>query len=145
MTDIRSSAGAMGLMQLMPGTAQWVANKMGLKNWRWSGVTDVDTNLSLGTYYLRHVYDYLDGNAVLASAAYNAGPGRAKAWRPGRFMEAAAWAETIPFNETRHYVKLVMANASYYANLLTQQVQSLKARIGEVGPAREDKPLGDTP
>jgi soluble lytic murein transglycosylase len=60
-------------------------------------------------------------------------------------MEAAAWAETIPFNETRHYVKLVMANASYYANLFTQQVQSLKGRIGEVGPAREDKPLGDTP
>ena len=143
--DIRSSAGAMGLMQLMPGTAQWVANKMGLKNWRWSGVTDVDTNLSLGTYYLRHVYDNLDGSAVLASAAYNAGPGRARAWRPDRTMEAAAWAETIPFNETRHYVKLVMANASYYANLLNQQVQSLHARIGEVGPAREEKPLGDTP
>jgi soluble lytic murein transglycosylase len=63
MTDVRSSAGATGLMQLMPGTAQWVANKMGLKNWRWSGVTDVDTNLSLGTYYLRHVYDNLDNSA----------------------------------------------------------------------------------
>ena len=145
MAEVRSSAGAMGLMQLMPGTAQWVANKMGLKNWRWSGVTDVDTNLSLGTYYLRHVYDYLDASPVLASAAYNAGPGRAKAWRPDRTMESAAWAETIPFNETRHYVKLVMANASYYANLFTQQVQSLRSRIGEVGPAREEKPLGDTP
>jgi soluble lytic murein transglycosylase len=145
MAEVRSSAGAMGLMQLMPGTAQWVANKMGLKNWRWAGVTDVDTNISLGTYYLRHVYDNLDNSAVLASAAYNAGPGRAKAWRPERNMEAAAWAETIPFNETRHYVKLVMANASYYANLFTQQLQSLKSRIGEVGPAREDKPLGDTP
>ena len=145
MADARSSVGASGLMQLMPGTAQWVANKMGLKNWRWSGVTDVDTNLSLGTYYLRHVYDYLDASPVLASAAYNAGPGRAKAWRPDRTMESAAWAETIPFNETRHYVKLVMANASYYANLFTQQVQSLKGRIGDVGPAREEKPLGDTP
>ena len=145
MAEVRSSAGASGLMQLMPGTAQWVANKMGLKNWRWSGVTDVDTNLSLGTYYLRHVYDFLDGSPVLASAAYNAGPGRARAWRPDRVMESAAWAETIPFNETRHYVKLVMANASYYANLLTQQVQSLKGRIGDVGPAREDKALGDTP
>ena len=143
--DIRSSAGAMGLMQLMPGTAQWVAGKMGLKNWRWSGVTDVDTNISLGTYYLRHVYDYLDASPVLASAAYNAGPGRARAWRPERSMESAAWAETIPFNETRHYVKLVMANASYYAHLLTQQVQSLKSRLGEVGPAREEKSLGDTP
>ncbi len=144
--DIRSSAGAMGLMQLMPGTAQWVAGKMGLKNWRWGNVTDVDTNLSLGTYYLRHVYDYLDSNPALASAAYNAGPGRARAWRPDRAMETAAWAETIPFNETRHYVKLVMANASYYASLLSQQVQSLKSRIGEVGPARPaEKSLGDTP
>jgi soluble lytic murein transglycosylase len=144
--DIRSSAGAMGLMQLMPGTAQWVAGKMGLKNWRWGNVTDVDTNISLGTYYLRHVLDYLDGNPALASAAYNAGPGRARAWRPERIMETAAWAETIPFNETRHYVKLVMANASYYASLLSQQPQSLRGRIGEVGPARPaEKPLGDTP
>ncbi len=146
MTEVRSSAGAMGLMQLMPGTAQWVAGKMGLKNWRWGNVTDVDTNISLGTYYLRHVYDYLDSNAALATAAYNAGPGRARAWRPDRTMEAAAWAETIPFNETRHYVKLVMANASYYASLFTQQSQSLKARIGEVGPAGPaQKALGDTP
>jgi soluble lytic murein transglycosylase len=146
MADVRSSAGAMGLMQLMPGTAQWVAGKMGLKNWRWAGVTDVDTNISLGTYYLRHVLDYLDGNPALASAAYNAGPGRARAWRPDRTMEAAAWAETIPFNETRHYVKLVMANASYYASLLSQQAQSLRARIGEIGPTRRDeKSLGDTP
>lgn len=144
--DIRSSAGAMGLMQLMPGTAQWVAGKMGLKNWRWGSVTDVDTNLSLGTYYLKHVLDYLDGNPALASAAYNAGPGRARAWRPERTMETAAWAETIPFNETRHYVKLVMANASYYASLLSQQAQSLRGRIGEVGPARPaEKSLGDTP
>lgn len=146
MADVRSSAGASGLMQLMPGTAKWVANRMGLKNWRWGDVNDVDTNISLGTYYLRHVYDYLDGSAVLASAAYNAGPGRARAWRPDRPMESAAWAETIPFNETRHYVKLVMANASYYAHLLTQQVQSLRGRIGEVTPKpAEEKGLGDTP
>lgn len=146
MADVRSSAGAMGLMQLMPGTAQWVAGRIGLKNWRWGNVTDVDTNISLGTYYLRHVYDYLDSNPSLATAAYNAGPGRARAWRPGHTMEAAAWAETIPFNETRHYVKLVMANASYYASLLSQQTQSLKTRIGDVTPGRRDeKSLGDTP
>ena len=144
--DIQSSAGAKGLMQLMPGTAQWVAGKMGLKGWRWATVTDVDTNLSLGTYYLRHVYDYLDGSAALATAAYNAGPGRARGWRPERTMEAAAWAETIPFNETRHYVKLVMANAGYYAGLLGLPALSLKNRIGDVGPARaEEKPLGNTP
>ena len=144
--DIQSSAGAKGLMQLMPATAQWVAGQMGLKGWRWATVTDVDTNLSLGTYYLRHVYDYLDGSAALATAAYNAGPGRARGWRPERTMEAAAWAETIPFNETRHYVKLVMANAGYYAGLLGLPALSLKNRIGDVGPARaEEKPLGNTP
>ena len=130
-----SRKGAKGLMQLMPGTAQWVAGKLGLRNWRWGSVTDPDTNIQFGTYYLRHVQDFLDGNAVLATAAYNAGPGRARQWRPERTMDAAIWAENIPFNETRHYVKLVMANASYYAHLLTQQVQSLKARIGEVTPA----------
>ena len=95
---------------------------------------------------MRHVYDYLDGSAALATAAYNAGPGRARGWRPERTMEAAAWAETIPFNETRHYVKLVMANAGYYANLLGLPALPLKSRMGEVGPARaEDKPLGNTP
>jgi soluble lytic murein transglycosylase len=144
--DIKSSAGASGLMQLMPATAKWVAGKMGLKNWRWAEINDADTNISLGTYYLRHVLDNLDGSPVLASAAYNAGPGRARAWQPTTTMEAAAFAETIPFNETRHYVKLVMANTAYYANLLTQQLQSLKARIGEIGPRRRDeKGLGDTP
>ena len=146
MAEVRSSAGAMGLMQLMPGTAQWVAGKLGLRNWRWGSVTDPDTNIQFGTYYLRHVQDFLDGNAVLATAAYNAGPGRARQWRPERTMDAAIWAENIPFNETRHYVKLVMANASYYANLLTQQTQSLRARIGQVGPAGSgEKALGDTP
>ena len=146
MAEVRSSAGAMGLMQLMPGTAQWVAGKMGLRNWRWGSVTDPDTNMQFGTYYLRHVQDYLDGSAVLATAAYNAGPGRARQWRPERTMDSAIWAENIPFNETRHYVKLVMANASYYASMLTQQGQSLRTRIGQVGPAGAgERALGDTP
>jgi soluble lytic murein transglycosylase len=144
-TEARSSAGAMGLMQLMPGTARWVAGKLGVKDSRWSAVIDPDTNIQFGTFYLRHVQDFLDGNAMLATAAYNAGPGRARQWRPERTLDAAVWAENIPFNETRHYVKLVMANASYYAGLLTQQAQSLRARIGQVGPAVNERPLGDTP
>lgn len=143
----RSRVGAGGLMQLMPATARWVAGKIGLKDWQWSQVTDVDTNLSLGTYYLRHVLDSLDGSPVLASAAYNAGPGRARAWRDSQSMEAAIYAETIPFNETRDYVKKVMANSSYYAHNFSQQMQSLKARIGVIEPRARDreKPLGDTP
>ncbi len=143
----KSRVGAGGLMQLMPATAKWVAGKIGLKDWHWSQVSDVETNLSLGTYYLKHVLDTLDGSPVLASAAYNAGPGRARAWRADQVMEAAVYAESIPFNETRDYVKKVMANSSYYANNFSQQMQSLKARIGVIEPRVRDreKPLGDTP
>jgi soluble lytic murein transglycosylase len=146
-SNARSSAGASGLMQLMPNTARWVAKKLGLKDWRWSEVTEVDTNVSLGTYYLRHVLDVLDGSPVLASAAYNAGPGRARAWRPDAAMEGAAYAETIPFNETRDYVKRVMANTTYYAHVFSQELQSLKRRLGVIGPRQFDREaaLGDTP
>jgi soluble lytic murein transglycosylase len=145
--DVRSHAGASGLMQLMPGTARWVAKKLGLKNWRWSEVNDVQTNVSLGTWYLRHVYDALDGHPVLASAAYNAGPGRARAWRPAGAMEGAIYAETIPFNETRDYVQKVMANAVYYSHVLGQQVLTLKDRLGTIAPRQRDREpsLGDTP
>ncbi len=143
----KSRAGASGLMQLMPATARWVAGKIGLRNWSWSKVNEIETNLSLGTYYLRHVLDALDGSPVLASAAYNAGPGRARNWRADRSMEAAIYAETIPFSETRHYVQQVMANSSYYAHNFSQQGQSLRARIGVIEPRLRDqeKTLGDTP
>jgi len=145
--QIKSRVGASGLMQLMPATARWVAGKIGLKDWHWSKVTEVDTNISLGTYYLRHVLDKLDGSPVLASAAYNAGPGRARVWRDDRSMEAAIYAESIPFNETRDYVKKVMANSSYYAHNFSQQMQSLRARIGIIEPRARDseQSLGDTP
>jgi soluble lytic murein transglycosylase len=143
--DARSRVGASGLMQLMPATARWVAGKVGLRHI--ADVTEVDTNVTLGTYYLKHVLDTLDGHPVLASAAYNAGPGRARAWRPDVALEGAIYAETIPFNETRDYVKKVMSNASYYGHVFSQQLQSLKQRLGTIGPryrAREPA-LGDTP
>jgi soluble lytic murein transglycosylase len=143
--DARSRVGASGLMQLMPATAKWVARKMGLRNI--ADVTAVDTNISLGTYYLKHVLDNLDGHPVLASAAYNAGPGRARAWRPDEPVEGAIYAETIPFNETRDYVKKVMSNASYYGHAFSQQLQSLKQRLGIIGPRQRQREsaLGDTP
>jgi soluble lytic murein transglycosylase len=142
--DARSRVGASGLMQLMPATAKWVANRMGLRTI--ADVTEVDTNVSLGTYYLKHVLDTLDGHPVLASAAYNAGPGRARAWRPDSPVEGAVYAESIPFNETRDYVKKVMSNASYYAHSFSQQLQSLKQRLGTVTPRRgREASLGDTP
>jgi soluble lytic murein transglycosylase len=145
-TDARSRVGAGGLMQLMPATAKWVASKLGLR--RLGDVTEVDTNVTLGTYYLRHVLDTLDGYPVLASAAYNAGPGRARAWRPdGAPIEGAIYAETIPFSETRDYVKKVMSNASYYGHGFSQQLQSIRDRLGIIGPRQRAKEpaLGDTP
>jgi len=144
--DARSRAGATGLMQLMPATARWVAQKIGLKNFRWTGVSDVGTNINLGTWYLRHVLDTLDNHPVLASAAYNAGPGRARGWRAGTPMEAAVYAETIPFNETRDYVKKVMSNASYYSQQFGQTLRSFRDRIGVIVPrTRAAEKLPDEP
>jgi soluble lytic murein transglycosylase len=131
---IKSSAGAAGLMQLMPATAKWVAGRMGMQDYSWARVTDANVNAALGTYYLRHVLDDLDGSPVLAAAAYNAGPGRARKWRDTRALEGAIYAETIPFNETRDYVKKVMNNTMYYAALLGGQARSLKARLGTIAP-----------
>ncbi len=144
--DIKSSAGAVGLMQLMPATARWVAQKVGLKDFRGGMQTaNVDTNLNLGTWYLKHVLDTLDNQPVLASAAYNAGPGRARAWRAEAPMEAAIYAESIPFNETRDYVKKVMSNANYYSQQFGQTLRSLKDRIGVIAPRSRmlEKPLDE--
>ena len=121
-------------MQLMPATAKWVARRMGMQDYSWSRVTDTDVNAALGTYYLRHVLDELDDSPVLAATAYNAGPGRARKWRGTRPLEGAIYAETIPFNETRDYVKKVMNNTMYYAAMLGGTARSLKARLGIVAP-----------
>jgi soluble lytic murein transglycosylase len=131
-TDARSSAGAMGLMQLMPGTATWVAKRLGMKKYRNTLATEVNTNLMLGTYYLKHVLTLLDNQPLLASAAYNAGPRRAWQWRDEKPMEGAIYAETIPFSETRDYVKKVMSNSMYYASTLGHQIKTLKQRLGVV-------------
>ena len=133
--DVRSHAGASGLMQLMPATAAWVAKRTGMLDFRPSLVNDVQVNLGLGTAYLRTVLNDLDDHPVLASAAYNAGPGRARAWRTAQPLDAAIYAESIPFGETRDYVKRVMSNATYYAQQFGDHVTSLRARIGTI-PAR---------
>ncbi len=130
----KSAVGANGLMQVMPRTARWVAKKIGLRDYRPGRVNDTEVNVTLGTSYLKLVLDHLDSQPVLASAAYNAGPGRARKWRDVKPLEGAIYAETIPFNETRDYVKKVMSNAVYYAALFDGTPQSLKAKLGVVGP-----------
>ncbi len=130
--NAKSTVGAKGLMQLMPATAKWVAKKINLKDFHQGRVVEMDTNVTLGTNYLKMVLLSLDNHPVLASAAYNAGPGRAKRWRAERPLEGAIYAETIPFSETRDYVKKVMSNAVYYNALFEEKPQSLKARLGTV-------------
>jgi soluble lytic murein transglycosylase len=134
--NARSEVGASGLMQLMPGTAQLVAKKIGLGPISREQMNDINTNILLGTNYLSMIYNQFDGSAVLATAGYNAGPGRPKAWREGLAhpVEGAVFAETIPFNETRDYVKNVLSNTVYYAALFEGRPQSLKARLGYIAP-----------
>ncbi len=132
--DARSHVGASGLMQVMPATAKWTAKKIGLAGFTPDQITDRDTNIAIGTGYLKLVLDDFGGSMPLAAAAYNAGPGRPRAWRNGPTMEAAIWAENVPFSETRDYVKKVLANTTSYAAILSGQPQSLKGRLGTVGP-----------
>ncbi|WP_157271530.1 lytic transglycosylase domain-containing protein [Azohydromonas aeria] len=133
-TDARSHVGASGLMQVMPATARWTAKKLGIP-YTPDLITDRDTNLKLGTGYLKLVLDSFEGREALAAAAYNAGPGRPRRWREGATLESAVWAENIPFNETRDYVQKVLSNAVDYAALITGQPPSLKARLGStIGP-----------
>jgi soluble lytic murein transglycosylase len=121
-TDARSNVGASGLMQVMPATARWTAKKIGLP-FSADMITDRDTNLRIGTGYLKLVLDDFDGSQLMAAAAYNAGPSRPRRWREGALIEPAIWAENIPFNETRDYVKKVLSNATVYAALLNGRVQ----------------------
>ena len=130
----RSGVGASGLMQIMPATARWIARRLGIKRFHPNEMRDPAKNIRFGAYYLKHVQTTLDGSPVLATAAYNAGPGRAQRWRDNRPMEAAIYIESIPFSETRDYVKKVMSNAMYYAARFGQPSILLKDRLGTVPP-----------
>lgn len=141
-TSAKSTVGASGLMQLMPATARWVAKKIGLRDYDHGKVNDTNVNLLLGTSYMRMVMESLDNHPVLASAAYNAGPGRARKWQAAVPLEGAIYAESIPFSETRDYVKKVMSNSVYYSSLFNGKPDSLKARLGTVG-ARKNAPSGE--
>jgi soluble lytic murein transglycosylase len=142
--DARSGVGASGLMQLMPSTARWTAKKVGL-DFRGDMIADPAINLQLGSAYLKRVLDDFGGSLAMAAAAYNAGPGRPRKWREGAgALEPAAWAESIPFNETRDYVKKVLANSVYYGALLGAPNPSLKARLGPpIGPREPSAAVPD--
>ncbi len=135
--DSRSHVGAAGLMQIMPPTAKWVAKKQSIP-FDPSTLYDTPVNLRIGTAYLRMVLDSFKGSLPLAAAAYNAGPSRPRRWRDGPDLDASIWTETIPFWETRDYVKKVLINTIVYTRLLTGKDTSLRNHLGRaIGPNTE--------
>lgn len=128
----KSGVGAAGVMQVMPETAAWIAKRMNLGGYRQDKIHQLDTNVQLGTYYLRYTLDMMNGQTPLATAAYNAGPGRVKNWMSDQPIEGAIYVENIPILETRAYVQKVMANTYFYAYRLGTKTQSLKQRLGVI-------------
>lgn len=128
--DARSHAGAMGLMQLMPGTAKQAAKNLGIRLRHNLALTDTELNLKLGMYHLHKVLLQNQNNPVLATAAYNAGGHRVKQWMPKQgIMAADIWAETVPFKETRNYIQNIMLFAAIYEQRLGEESTPLAQRM----------------
>ena len=139
-TSARSHVGAGGLMQIMPNTAKLVARQMG-ETYNPAALSEMNTNIRYGTYYLSMIQSQLSGNAVLATAGYNAGPNRARRWQPDvQPIAADQYTETIPLLETRDYVKHVMTNATHYGVILGQGAQSLEKRMSTIPTRNEPQP-----
>lgn len=127
--DVRSRAGALGLMQIMPATGKKQAQRMGIP-WQGSAtLVDPQVNVNLGSDYLAQMYQQFGYNALVASAAYNAGPNAVQRWLNQPDMDPAIWVETIPFKETRNYVKKVMAAATIYNQALGGRDRRLSDRM----------------
>jgi len=136
MRDIRSPAGAIGVMQLMPSTGKTTAREI---NHPYNGnttLTDPGSNIRLGTWYLGRMQSRFFDNPVLATAAYNAGPLRVDAWLPrNAALNASIWIETIPYSETRNYVRKVLTADTIFNWRLNGKVERLSARMPDVQPA----------
>lgn len=136
MRDIRSSAGAIGLMQLMPATGAEVAASLQLPYSGLNTLTDPTANIRLGTAYLGSMAERFDGNRIMATAAYNAGPHRVENWRPDNgAVEARVWIENIPFNETRKYVRRVLEAESIFYWRLTGETRRISDELVAVRAA----------
>jgi len=126
MRDVRSSAGAIGLMQLMPTTGRRIARQLNLPYSGLDTLTNPHDNIRLGTTYLGQMAKRYGGNQVLATAAYNAGPHRVDRWIPeSGNVDARIWIENIPYDETRQYVKRVLAAETIFHWRITGQIRSL--------------------
>jgi soluble lytic murein transglycosylase len=135
MRDVRSSAGAIGLMQLMPATGRETAREINLPYAGITTLTDTDSNIRLGTWYLGKMYDRFGQNRVLATAAYNAGPHRVEDWLPQTgALDARIWIENIPFNETRGYVRRVLTDEAIFHWRMTGKLRRISDGLPLVVP-----------
>jgi soluble lytic murein transglycosylase len=133
MRDVRSSAGAIGLMQLMPATGREVAATISLPYSGIDTLTNPQSNIRLGTTYLGQMAERYGGNRVLATAAYNAGPHRVDNWLPeSGTQDARIWIENIPFNETREYVRRVLAAETIFHWRMTGEIRRLSSALPQV-------------
>jgi soluble lytic murein transglycosylase len=128
--DAQSPAGALGLMQLMPKTARSTARKLKMKRLKESHILQPDVNIQLGATYLKTVLNELGQNKVLATAAYNAGPGRVRRWLPKKPVPADLWVATVPFDETRGYLERVLAYTVIYKDRLGERT----GRLSDIMP-----------
>ena len=143
MEDARSPSGALGLMQVMPATGHETARNIGWRNLRTTDLLKADANIPIGTAYLKQMVDRFNGNITLATAAYNAGPGSVSSWLPRTgCMEPDVWLETIPFDETRGYVRRILYYASIYDWRLRRDIIPVSRRMAIVQP-KNSKLLAD--
>jgi len=136
--EVRSPAGALGLMQVMPATGKATARKIGLRNYNTKQLLQSNKNVRLGSAYLKQMYDAFNKNTVLATAAYNAGPANVKRWLPKKKCEEAdIWIEKIPFTETRKYVRRILFFASVYDWRLERDIVPIKERVSLIQPNKQ--------
>ncbi len=128
-TEIRSVAGAVGLMQVLPSTGEETSRRIGLEDYQ---LTDVDNNINLGTAYFDFVHQIYENNSALAIASYNAGPGSVEKWlRESPNKDLDTFIEDIPFPETNYYVKVVLENYWNYLRLYNPAItKQLKTEAG---------------
>jgi soluble lytic murein transglycosylase len=140
MPDVSSSAGAIGLMQLMPATGKETARQAGIRYRGRISLVDPATNIELGTRYLATMLERFGGNPVLASAAYNAGPHRVSRWLPEEGqLPADVWIDSIPFRETRRYVRRVLSSDTVFDWRFDGEHRRLSERMPPVSADAESR------
>jgi soluble lytic murein transglycosylase len=143
MEDAKSPAGALGLMQVMPATGRETARSIGLRGFAPEQLMRAEVNVPIGTAYLRQMLDRFNGNMILATAAYNAGPGNVSRWMPrSDCIDPEVWVERIPITETRKYVQRIMYYSSIYDWRLSREVLPVTRRMAAVHPQRREIAAG---